>query len=114
MLVQTADRLFIYAATVCRFLDKSTYPKRRLSGMLQVNSASRSSAKELDEMYMMVLKNLITAGHDEDNEDVTQLFRQIVGSIIILFDTLSVTALTELLAVSSDEINELLDLYALF
>ncbi|KAF4631978.1 hypothetical protein G7Y89_g6154 [Cudoniella acicularis] len=108
-LVQKAGRLFIYAATACRFLNKSIYPKKRLSEMFQVNSASRSSTRELDEMYMMVLKNLITKGHDEDNEDVTRLFREIVGSIIILFETLSVVALTRLLAISSTEVNETLE-----
>jgi hypothetical protein len=76
--------------------------------MLQVNSASRSSTKELDEMYMMVLKNLITKGHDEDNKDVTSLFRQIIGSIIILFNTLSITALTRLLVVLLTEMSETL------
>jgi WD40 repeat protein len=107
MLVQRAGRLFIYAATACRFLGKSQYPKKRLSEMLLINSASHSSTKELDEMYMLILKNLITEGQDEDNEDVTSFFKQIVGSIIILFDSLSATALTRLLAV--DEINATLE-----
>ena len=108
-LVQKAGRLFIYAATACRFLSKSTFPKRRLSEMLQVNSTSRSSTKELDDMYMMVLKNLITEGHDEDNKDIATLFKQIVGSIIILFDTLSAPALAGLLAVLPTEVNETLE-----
>jgi hypothetical protein len=108
-LVQKAGRLFIYAATACRFLSKSTFPKKRLSEMLQVNSTSRSATKELDDMYMMVLKNVIIKSHDEDNKDVARLFKQIVGSIIILFDSLSATALTELLAVSSTKINETLE-----
>ena len=77
--------------------------------MLQVNSASRSSTKELNEMYMTVLKNLTTKGHDEDNGDVTSLFRQVVGSIVILFNTHSVIALTRLLAVSPTEMNETLE-----
>lgn len=108
-LVQRAGRLFIYDATACRFLNKSAYPKKRLSEMLQANSASLSSTKELDEMYVMVLKNLITEDHDEDNEDVTTLFKEIVGSIINLFDTLSVIPLTRLLVASSTEMNGTLE-----
>ncbi|OCK75173.1 hypothetical protein K432DRAFT_274329, partial [Lepidopterella palustris CBS 459.81] len=108
-LVQKADRLFIYAATACRFLSKSKHPKSRLSEMLEVNSASHSSTKELDKMYMLILKNLIIEGHDEDNEDTVKLFKHIVGSIIILFDTLSTVTLTKLLAVASTEMNETLE-----
>jgi hypothetical protein len=108
-LVQNAGRLFIYAATVCRFLSKSIYPKSRLSEMLQVNSASHSSTKDLDKIYLLVLENLITEDHDEDNKDAARLFKQIVGSIIILFDTLSAIALIELIAVSSDEMNQTLE-----
>ena len=100
ILCQKADRLFIYAATVCLFLSTSRYPEDRLSEMLQVNSKRHSSTKELDEMYLLVLTHSITKGHDEDNKDMAKLFKRIVGSIIILFDSLSTAALTNLLAVS--------------
>jgi hypothetical protein len=108
-LVQKAGQLFIYAATACRFLSKSTFPKKQLSEMLQVNSSTNSSTKELDEMYMLVLKHLINEGNDEDNGDITTLFKRVVGSITVLFNTLSATALTGLLAVSVDEMNGTLD-----
>lgn len=108
-LVKKSGRLFIYAATACRFLNKSLYPKKRLSEMLQADSASHSSTKELDEMYKMILSNLIIEGQDEDNNDVARLFKLTVGSIIILFDSLSAPALTELLAVLPDEMNATLE-----
>jgi hypothetical protein len=53
-LIHKADRLFIYAATVCRFIGGCLYPEKRLSEMLQVSSASPSSTKELDRMYMQI------------------------------------------------------------
>jgi hypothetical protein len=76
--------------------------------MLQVNSASHSSTKKLDEMYKLILDHSIIKGHDEDNKDMARLFKKIVGSIIILFDTFSTSTLTKLLAVSSTEIDETL------
>jgi hypothetical protein len=108
-LVKKSGRLFIYAATACRFLSKSPYPKKRLSEMLQVDSASHSSMKELDEMYRMILTNLIIEGQDADNDDVARLFKRIVGSIIVLFDSLSAPALTELLSVFPDEMSATLE-----
>jgi hypothetical protein len=107
-LVKKAGRLFIYAATACRFLSKSRCPKKHLSEMLQVDSAGHSSTKELDEMYKTILKNLII-DQDEDNDDVAGLFIQIVGSIVMLFDSLSAPALTKLLAVLPDEMNATLE-----
>jgi hypothetical protein len=107
-LVKKADRLFIYAATACRFLSKSPLPKKRLTEMLHVDSANHSSTKELDEMYKMIFKNLMINSQDEDNRDVARLFKQIVGSIIILFDSLSAPTLTEVLGVSPDEMNAIL------
>jgi hypothetical protein len=109
-LIHKADRLFIYAATVCRFIGGSLYPENRLSEMLQVSSASPSSTKELDGMYMRILEYSIAAGCDEDKQDLARLFKRIVGSIVILFDSLPSAALTKLLAVSSTEVNRTLEL----
>ena len=103
-LVQKADRLFIYAATACRFIGESRYPEKRLSEMLQVNSAGHSSTKELDDMYTLILKHSIIEGHDEDNEDMARLFKRIVGSVIVLFDILSTNTLTELLEESLTDV----------
>lgn len=102
-LIRRADRLFIYAATACRFLYNSPFPKKRLSEMLKVKSTGHPSTKELDEMYKLVLRQSIARGSDEDTEDLTMLFKQIVGSIIILSDTLSTAALAELLKLSSSQ-----------
>jgi hypothetical protein len=108
-LLQKADRLFIYAATICLFIRKSRFPERRLSEMLQVNSSSHSSMRELDNMYQQILNHSMADASDEDSEDIARLFKQVVGSIIILFNTLSSTALTKLLAVSSAEMEWTLD-----
>lgn len=108
-LITKADRLFIYAATVCRFLSKSKFPKKRLSEMLEVNLGRHSSTKELDDMYWLILKQSITEDYLEDIEDMARLFKLIVGSIITLFDLLSTIALRKLIAVSSYEMNGTLE-----
>lgn len=107
-LVQKAGPLFIFAATICRFLSKSPFPDIRLDQILEGNSASRSATEELDKMYMMILKDLLQKGHDEDNEDMGRLFQQIVGSIVTLFETQAETSLSTLLAVPSTEMKKIL------
>lgn len=110
ILAGKANPLFIYAAAACRFIAESRYPEQRLSQMLQVNSASQSSTKKLDEMYTLVLEHSVIGDADEDEKDLrTRLFKQVVGSIVILFNSLSARALTELLAVSAGEMNGTLE-----
>jgi hypothetical protein len=74
--------------------------------MLLVSPASQLSTTKLDEMYTLVLEHSVIGGADEDEKDMrTRLFKKVVGSIVILFNSLSAMALTELLAVSAGEMN---------
>jgi hypothetical protein len=107
-LVQRADRLFIYAATICRFLRQSKFPKRRLDEMLKANSTTQLQAKELDQMYILILKTLINEDQN-DNDEVARSFKLIIGSIVAAFDVLSTPALTTLLSVEADEMKVILD-----
>jgi hypothetical protein len=107
-LVLRADRLFIHAATACRFLKDDLFPGKRLQEMLQLTSASHHSSEkqamtELDDMYALILSKLFVPGHDEGNKDMARLFRKTVGSIILLFERLTVPALAELLNISITE-----------
>jgi hypothetical protein len=121
ILAQRADCLFIYAATVCRFIAQSRSPERRLSRLLSDDTADRSPIRALDKIYTKVLERSTLrdpdeddSDYDEDDEYLTGLFKHIVGSIIVLFDPLSVTALTNLLPVSSNQMKETLEpLYSL-
>jgi hypothetical protein len=109
LLVQRADGLFIYAATVCRFIGK-LYPVKRLSLVLQRKSTSKLPTGDLDEMYTQVLESSIPGDYNEhDQKELAGLFTKIVGSIVILFDPLSATALANLLALSKEDIDETLD-----
>lgn len=107
-LVQKAGLLFIFASTACRFLSASPFPEKNLLRILQDNSASSFATEDLDKMYMMILRNLIVPGHEEDNEDITQLFRQIVGSIVTLFEEQAEITLAKLLVLPLAEIRQIL------
>jgi len=96
LLCQRASELFIYASTACRFIrDRSWGPYDGLSFILEDDN------RELDEMYTGILMHSII---NEDRyrryrEKISCEVRQIVGSIIILFDSLSASMLATLLDV---------------
>ncbi|KAH0559460.1 hypothetical protein GP486_004022, partial [Trichoglossum hirsutum] len=111
LLVQSADGLFIYAATACRFIQDSIDPEHRLSLILQDNRDKRPPEKsptwELDSLYITVLEHLVIGCCDEyEREMLSNQFRQIVGSIVILLDSLSATALANLLVEKGGSLGE--------
>ena len=98
-LVQRANGLFIYAATICGFVDdKDWNPQERLSEILRGGSAEAEGTVQLDEMYSEVLRCALTKGRREGEAiKLCDRFKQVVGSIITLSDTLSSSALAKLL-----------------
>ncbi len=100
LLVQRSDCLFIYAATVCRFVGDIVWPpKDRLSEILHSGSAFGGDTPQLDEMYSQVLSQSLV--RDRRKADATKLvdrFREVVGVIITSFDTLSVLSLANILS----------------
>ena len=101
-LVQRADGLFIYAATVCGFVgDEDWNPQERLSEILRGGSAEVGGTVQLDEMYSEVLRCALTKDRREgDAVKLCDRFRNVVGSIVTLSDTISVSALANLLNIS--------------
>ncbi|OJD19429.1 hypothetical protein AJ78_00603 [Emergomyces pasteurianus Ep9510] len=108
-LVQKAAGLFIYAATVCRFVAESRFPEKSMTKLLEAESMSRSTTGELDKMYSDILEHGLSGGSDEDNEEMKSLFKQIVGSIVVLFEGLPKSALTSILDLPSSDIIEVLE-----
>jgi hypothetical protein len=112
-LIQDANGSFIYAATMCRFIDRR-HPEKQLSIILQCMGLNpptlrTSPTRKLDEMYSQVLKSSIYANYDEEErEEVVDLFKQTVGSIVILSDTLCTTALAGLLNIPRGDVDEIL------
>jgi hypothetical protein len=106
-LVELAVPLFIYAATVCRYVGtKGSNPKVYLNKVLQYQKATFS---QLDRVYLPVLDQLLAEHEDDDKETWLQEFQKVVGSVVVLQSPLSVTSLACLLQVSQEEIKCLLD-----
>ncbi|KAH7190147.1 hypothetical protein DER44DRAFT_118087 [Fusarium oxysporum] len=107
-LTQMAVPLFIFAATVCRFIsDRRWNPKTQLRKVLDQRNKSHGS--QLDQTYGPILRSQTTEIPEADREEIMKDFREIVGSIVTLASPLSVTALSQLLDVSPDVVDERLD-----
>jgi hypothetical protein len=110
-LVQKAAGLFIYAATVCRFIQRhdtcsptellALFVPNKQSDVLQVRKPrlpSESPTAELDLLYMTVLdKSMANNTSTEDEGRLSQEFKLAVGALVLLFEPLSLIALSNLL-----------------
>ncbi|KAL4778668.1 putative wd40 protein [Aspergillus varians] len=92
-LISIAIPLFIFAATVCRFLeDLSWSPEERLNEFLS-DPAARS-ASEMDRTYLPILKQLLKRPNEADSNKLNEEFHEVIGIVILLAKPLSVNALT--------------------
>jgi hypothetical protein len=113
-LVSTAHGLFIYAATVCRFIESGIYdfpaddllrlvlPEENIANTSRQRSGNitthKSPTEVLDMMYTHALEHsLRNARHEKDKEQLTGICRQVLSAIVILFDPLSPIALAKFL-----------------
>jgi hypothetical protein len=106
-LVELAVPLFIYAATVCRYIgSKGSNPTAFLNKVLQYQKTTFS---QLDRTYLPVLDQLLSEQEEDEKDTWLQAFRDIIGSIVILESPLSVTSLGCLLRISREEVRCRLD-----
>jgi hypothetical protein len=115
-LVEMSHGLFIFAATVCRFIRGTRQPpllrgvKGRLLQILTGGMSSGSPTQALDKIYAQILENSVLGGVDEsERQEVIDLFKQIVGAIVVLFEPLSKGALSDLLNISVHDTDSILD-----
>ncbi|KAF5970220.1 vegetative incompatibility het-e-1 [Fusarium coicis] len=108
-LAQMAVPLFIFAATVCRFVGDSRRrnPKTRLKTVL--DQGRRSHGTQLEQTYAPILRSQIIGLPNEEGEEVIKDFKVVVGSIITLANPLSVAALSRLIDIPPDTADERLD-----
>jgi hypothetical protein len=86
-LVDLAVPLFIYAATVCRYVgSKGSSPTAFLNKVLQYQNATFS---QLDCTYLPVLDQLLSEQEEDEKQTWLQAFRKVVGSIVLLESPLS-------------------------
>jgi hypothetical protein len=106
-LVELAVPLFIYAATVCRYVgSKGSSPTAFLNKVLQYQKATFS---QLDRTYLPVLDQLLSEQEEDEKDTWLQAFREVVGSIVVLESPLSAVSLARLLQVPQEEIHCRLD-----
>ena len=86
-LVRMAVPLFIFAATVCRFVGETRgNPRRRLSDILKYETEDVST---LDMTYLPILGLLFGIQNKREKEKLSREFQEIVGSIVVLESPLS-------------------------
>ncbi|KAI8953695.1 hypothetical protein F4801DRAFT_105696 [Xylaria longipes] len=110
-LVQMATPLFIFAATICRFLADRRYgnPDNNLQKVLRYRTRSQES--KLDNTYRPVLDMMLMGLSRRERTEAIHDFRAIIGSIIILAEPLSASALATLVDVPRSTVDDRLDMF---
>ncbi|TDL18320.1 hypothetical protein BD410DRAFT_793366 [Rickenella mellea] len=106
-LVKKAGKLFIYAATIVKFLEKSRYkaPDHLRTILTADISSIRSSnpLAALDQLYSQILETAVMAGPEEP-DDAASLISRIMGTVVLLFVRLSCQDLGSLLKLRELEV----------
>ncbi|CAH0050233.1 unnamed protein product [Clonostachys solani] len=107
-LVEMAIPLFIFAATVCRFIQDRRLggPRDQLERILERQGDRKS---QLDATYLPVLDRLFGGLNELQKKEVVGRFKRIVGSIVILGSPLSSYSLARLLNTPVETIEDQLD-----
>lgn len=112
-LVDMAFPLFIVAATVCSFVSDSRQdsPGRRLERILVfLKQGKLAQLQQMGQTYLPVLTQQEgTFSHADEENEYYENFRRIVGSIVVLAESLSFASLADLLALEQDDISRCLD-----
>jgi hypothetical protein len=103
LLVEMAVPLFIFAATMCRFIaDHSWDPEDRLRRVLEYRTLSLRS--KLAGTYLPILDQLLVNQDDAERKQIVDEFREVVGAIIVLGKPLSTVALASLLNINQRKV----------
>jgi len=104
-LCKKAAGLFIYASTVIKFVaSESNPPSERLALITSLpQSTSEEGKSGLDQLYIKVLQQAFCGVH-ADNSQHHLRFQSVVGTVLLIFDPLSVKGLSELLEINTQHI----------
>ena len=106
-LVKLAVPLFIFAATVCRYVAESN-PERRLESIIQQQQKISFSFSGLEKTYLPILNQLILGKDEQQKEQLLKAFRKVVGPIVLVAEPLSALSLSSLLEIPIRNIGEIL------
>ncbi|KXX73153.1 Vegetative incompatibility protein HET-E-1 [Madurella mycetomatis] len=101
LLVEMAVPLFIFAATVCRFIGDPAWcdPNGQLVKVLEYRSRTQQSEiDKLDATYRPVLDRLLV-GSEASERSLLNEFRTVVGTIVLLAEPLPIRPLARLLSI---------------
>jgi hypothetical protein len=107
MLVDLAKVLFVFAATVVRFVSTPRQnPRERLDIMLRRRDGNSASPYHfLDQLYLQVLIASVRSEQHEDEVALSRKLRTVMGSIIAVRHPLSVAVHAIMLNMESDDVN---------
>jgi len=100
-LVTQAIPLFIFAFTVSRYIAEVD-PRGRLDLMLR--QSLNKSLTGLKGTYLPILTQVVASGDDDRRESRILEFKRIVGSLVLLYDPLSASALMSLIGALPREV----------
>jgi WD40 repeat protein len=103
-LVDQAVPLFIFAFTVSRYI--SANPKRNLATILR--QRREKSLAGLKSTYLPILDQVVASEGDGEQKDRIHHFKRVVGSVVLLYDPLSASALVRLIGLQAGEIGRVL------
>jgi hypothetical protein len=116
-LVLYACGLFIWAATACRFIREGRrFARKRLDTILKGSShAIIEPEKHLNEIYLAVLQHSISRKYsDKEQEEVYNMLKHTLGSLVVLLSSLSTSSLSRLLHLPKEDIDSTFnDLHAI-
>ena len=104
ILCEKAAGFFIYASTVVKFVTfKHRIPTEQLERIISLpQSTTHEGRSGIDLLYAQVLEQAISEmGTDGEDEEIHRRFKSVVGTVLLVFNPLSVRALSDLLRVSS-------------
>ncbi|KAL3485652.1 quinon protein alcohol dehydrogenase-like superfamily [Aspergillus germanicus] len=106
-LVQMAIPLFIFAATVCRFIEDRAWsnPRAQLDKILQHGAGgSHFQMDNLDATYLLILSQLAVSSKAAQQELLNE-FQKVVGTILVLAEPLSANSLSRVLGLAKSSID---------
>ena len=98
ILCQKAAGFFIYASTVVKFIASRNHnPTKQLNHIISLpQNTSHEGKSGIDLLYTQVLEQAV-GDVDGDDEELHSKFRTVVGAVLLMFNPLSVKALSDLL-----------------
>jgi len=102
VLCKKAAGFFIYASTVVKFIGfKNRTPTAQLDLIISLpQNTTHEGRSGIDLLYTQVLEQAVD-DMDIDAEEIYSHFRTVVGAVLLVFNPLSITALSDLLGLSN-------------